>query len=313
MSNKTVYFYRVSLFSVNPFTVLPINQLKPLIKNIFETNNLNNALRLTSDDAEPMILDIIQDNDQYLFARLNKKRLNNTLQKRDYDNLTTGDVLTPEERESKGIELFTYCILGYKHGILSIVNAKGAPNIGALNRIFEKYNAEYNLEMTAIPNSSLLEQLIAGRAPQINRIVIDMPTPNAQVLQEVFNLNDSEILQTVQSNSRSIVFEIAPNLRGGALMDDKNMISRIIDLFRQKRGSFNDVKISAKSDDGQRQMCYDLYEEFFKYEIYVPEYHKDGGQTVEYEKQDIQNRYRSEMAAIYDQYKVVLLGVSDRL
>ena len=33
---------------------------------------------------EPVMLDVLEDTDEYLFARLNRKRPNNSMQKRDY-------------------------------------------------------------------------------------------------------------------------------------------------------------------------------------------------------------------------------------
>ena len=48
---------------------------------------------------------------KYLFARLNRKRPNNSMQKRNYNTYETADVLPPDEIGNNGVEWFTYCIL----------------------------------------------------------------------------------------------------------------------------------------------------------------------------------------------------------
>ena len=45
------------------------------------------------------------------------------MQKRNYNTYETADVLPPDEIGNNGVEWFAYCILGYSHGILSLVNS----------------------------------------------------------------------------------------------------------------------------------------------------------------------------------------------
>ena len=58
------------------------------------------------------------------------------MQKRNYRTYEISDVLQPDEIAQSGVESFTYCILGYSHGILSMVNSKGAPAVSVLSHIF---------------------------------------------------------------------------------------------------------------------------------------------------------------------------------
>ena len=228
-----------------------------------------------------MMLDILENTEEYLFARLNRKRPNNSMQKRNYNTYETADVLPPDEIGNNGVEWFTYCVLGYSHGILSLVNSKGAPNEGALARVFSCYNNRFSLETEAIPNQNLINELINGHAPEVNRVQIDIAQPDAQILQGLFGFNDREVLQAVGQNTSSIVFEIKPDFRG-ALSTDVN----------------------------QRQ--YDLYEEYFKYPISVSEYRQENGQKIEREKAEILRDYRLNMMNVYNDYKDIILAVSNR-
>ena len=137
MSIKNIYLFKVIIRDTETNDEVEVSRFNSLFREIFDANSQNSALKLTYENAEPIMLDILENNDEFLFARLNRKRPNNSLQKRNYNTFETTDVLSPDEVAANGVELFTYCILGYSHGILSIVNSKGAPNEGSLSRIFQ--------------------------------------------------------------------------------------------------------------------------------------------------------------------------------
>ncbi|WP_337574862.1 hypothetical protein [Fournierella sp.] len=311
MSTKNVYLFKVVIRDTQTNTEMPVNSFKGLFQEIFDREARNHALKLTYDDAEPMMLDILDNTDEYLFAKLSRKRPNNSMQKRNYNTYQIDDVLGPDEVANKGVEWFTYCILGYSHGILSIVNSKGAPSAGALARVFSLYNHRYSLESEAIPNRNLVEELIHGRAPEINKVQVDIAQPDAQILQELFGFNDREVLEAVGQNMSSIVFEIKPEFRG-ALSTDTNVITRLIDALRRNRNQYHSVVLSGKTNAGERQRRYDLYEEYFKYPISVSEYRQENHRKVERERDDILRDYRQSMMGVYDDYKDIILVVSNR-
>ncbi len=311
MSTKNIYMYKVIIRDTENNNEVEVSRFKSLFQEVFNANSQNNALKLTYEDAEPIMLDILQDNDEFLFARLNRKRPNNSLQKRNYNTYETTDVLSPDEIGANGVELFTYCILGYSHGILSIVNSKGAPSEGALSRIFSRFNNRYSLETEGIPNQNLIRELLDGETPEINRVQIGIAQPNAQMLQHLFGFNDDEVLQAVSTNSASLVFEVKPDLRG-SLTNDPSLIERLIDAFRTNRNHYHSVILSGKAESGDRQRQYDLYEEYFKYPISVSEYKQENGRKIEVEKTELQSKFRSEMMQVYNDYKDVILAVSNR-
>ena len=311
MSTKNIYLFKAVIRDTQTNTEVPVSSFKSLFNEIFQRENRNGALKLTYNDTEPIMLDILEDNEEYLFARLNRKRPNNSMQKRNYSTYATEDVLSPDEIENNGVEWFTYCILGYSHGILSIVNSKGAPTEGALARVFSRFNSRYTLETEAIPNQNLINELLDGRAPEINRVQINIAQPDAQILQGLFGFNDREILQAMGQNASSIVFEVRPNFRG-ALSNDVTIITRLVHMLQQNRNRYNSVVLSGKKSTGERQRQYDLYEEYFKYPINVEEYRQENGRKIEREKEQILHEYRFKMMNVYNEYKDIILAVSNR-
>lgn len=311
MSTKNIYFFKVTIRDTQNNTEVPVSSFKAIFQSIIDQHSRNGALKLDYQSSEPIMLDVLEHTDEFLFARLNRKRPNNSMQKRNYNTYQTTDVLAPDEIGNSGVELFTYCILGYSHGILSIVNSKGAPGAGALARVFSCYNNRFSLETEGIPNQDLINELLGGRAPEINRVQVDIAQPSAQILESVFGFNETEIIAEMGRNASSLVFEVKPEFRG-ALSYDPTIISRLIDVLRRNRGHYNSVIVSGKKDSGDRQRQYDLYEEYFKYPINVSEYRQENGQKIEREKGLIQQDFRANMMQVYSAYKNIILAVSNR-
>ena len=311
MADKNVYFYKLVITDNTTGDEVSPDRFKGLFSDIIARAAINNSIDCTGTNPEPVMLDVLEDTDAYLFARLNRKRPNNSMQKRDYATRTTTDVLDPDEAANSGIECFTYCILGYRHGILSIANIKGAPGYEALAMMFAMHKPQYQLDADGIPNNDLVSELASGRTPEINRIHIDIAQPEAQILERVFGFCDEGILNEMRHRTSSIVIDVKPNLRG-KLIDDPGVIARIISAFRQNQNQFNSVKLTGKVDGRKRQREYDLYEEYFKYPIRISEHRTANGRRVERTKAEIQRDYRNEMMNLYENYKRILLVLSNR-
>lgn len=74
MSTKNIYLFKVSIRDTQTNTEVPVQLFRGLLREIFDREGRNNALKLTYEDTEPMMLDILENTEEYLFARLNRKR-----------------------------------------------------------------------------------------------------------------------------------------------------------------------------------------------------------------------------------------------
>ena len=311
MSTKNTYLFKIVIRDTQTGREIPPEEFKDLFEDIFRNNLCNNALKLTADNIEPMILDIIEDTDEYLFARLSRKRPNNSMQKRDYTTYEISDVLEPWEINNNGVEWFTYCILGYSHGILSIVKSKGAPSEIALAQIFYRYNNRYFLETEAIPNQDLIEELLDGRDPEINRVEVEIAQPSAQMLEQAFGFSEHEVIESVRRQTSSITFDIKPNFRS-SLLDRPELIRSLVNALRRNHNRYTSVVISGKRNSKEKQRKYDLYEEYFKYPITVKEYQQENGEKIERDRQIILREYRAAMMNVYNGYRDIILAITNR-
>ena len=306
MAKKNVYFYELVIKESQTGKEVRAEQFKTLLEDIIKRNSVNNSIALTYEQTEPVLMDIIEDTEEYLFIRLSRKRLNNGIQKRNYKTREISDVLAPDEINENGIELFTYCILGYKHGVLSIVNAKGAPGPEAFAMLFAMHARSHYAETFGIPNNDLVKELLDGSSPQVTRVCFDVACPSAQLLEQAFGFGDQEVISAVQRKAASIVMEIKPEFRG-SLIDDKSTIKTLIDVLRKNQKRYNTIKITGKKDGHGPSREYDLYEEYFKYSVDIKEYRQEERRKVEMSKKAIQSDYRAKMMDVYERYKATIM------
>lgn len=311
MSKKNVYFYELVVEESQSGKAIPVENYRTILTDIISKKSINGSIELTYEQTEPVLMDVLENTDEYLFARLSRKRPNNSIQKRNYKTRKTTDVLAPDEIGNNGIECFTYCFLGYTHGILSIAKSKGAPGAEAFSMLFAMHKREYTAETFGIPNNDLIKELIDGKAPQVNRISIDMARPSAELLEGMFRFEDAELIAAMSRKTASLVVDVKPDFRG-YLIDDPSLISKLVEVLRKNQTQYNSIRISGKKDGRGPQREYDLYEEYFKYPIDIKEYKQEGGRKIEMSKAAIQCDYKDKMTKTYDQYKDILLIFVDR-
>lgn len=311
MSKKNVYFYELIIEDAQTGATIPVDQYRDILTDIFSKKCLNNSVELTYEQTEPVLMDILENTDEYLFARLSRKRLNNSIHKRNYKTRKTTDVLAPDEIGNNGIECFTYCILGYTHGVLSIAKSKGAPGKEAFSMLFALHDRRYTADSFGIPNNDLVKELIDGKAPQVNRVSFDIARPGAQLLEGMFGFHDEEVISAMSRKTASLVVDVRPDFRG-YLIDDPGLISKLIDALRKSQTRYNTIKIAGKKDGHGPQREYDLYEEYFKYPVDIKEFRQEGGRKIEVSKAAIQRDYLDKMTKVYNQYKNTLLTFVDR-
>ena len=152
MASMTTEFYKVVLVTRAKEEEVDYKKIKDIVTEIIWEHSVYNdgyqSIDLSPDilptSIEPKEIMDIFDDDKYLFGRITRKKANNTVIKRDYNTLKADNVFEEDEAEDKGIEVYTFFILDYDQGILSVVNTKGAPNFKALDALCLNYSPEYN-------------------------------------------------------------------------------------------------------------------------------------------------------------------------
>lgn len=317
MAAMTVEFFKVELVDQTNKNKIDYNKIKEIIAEIIEKFQVHDGYKsidlspnITPNSVEPKeIMDLFED-DTYLFGRVCRKKLNNAILKRNYSNLEAEAVFTDAQSRSNGIEVFTFFIFDYNKGILSIVNAKGAPGVNAINNLIEIYKPGYGLKFVNIPNEDGIRVLYESESPEISRLEFEIPTPNAEFLQRVLGLQEDTICEMIQNDVFSAVVSLKP-IPYGRLLSKREKVRDVLSaIIRGKRG-FSKTVIRGKSEKfGSRN--FDLNAKMFTYPIDVTTYRTMNGKKVSYSLQEVVEQFRLGLHKAYEENYDLIIGIANR-
>ena len=318
MANKTVEFLKIDILERISGYKLDYRILESIMKDVISKKAINGSeciiLDLTpniqADSIEPKIILDIFDNHKYLFGRICKKKSNNAILQRDYSSLEPAEVFTPAEARRKGIEVFTFFIIDYAKGIISIANAQDAPGANILNYILDNYSSDYVMKFTNIPNQDGINLLYTSTSPEITRLEFEVPSPDPQYLQKILKLNEEEIAYIASSDMMTTTLTLKPSPRK-SLEKDQGKVKRIIEILKDRNDNYKHTIIRGKSNEfGNKE--FDLHAKFFTYPITIKKNHVVDGKKKEYNLNEITDQFKDGLNQAYYANKELLIALSNR-
>ena len=317
MASMTVEFFKVVLKN----SANNKEEDYKIIKSIFEEIKSNCTVHgdyksidispeIEPNSVEPKeIMDFFEDQN-YLFGRACRKKLNNAMLKRDYSTLQADEVFTDAESRKQGIEVFTFFLYDYEKGIVSIVNAKGAPGTRALGKAVETYKPEYRLEFINIPNEEGVRVLYNSEFPEISKLEFEVPTPNAEFLQRILGLDEDVVREMIQEDVFATSISLKP-IPYGKLSRKKENVRNILDVLFGKRGNFSKTVIRGSSEKFNSRN-FDLNAKMFTYPIDVKTYRTEYGKKINYSLRDVVEQFRIGLHKAYEENCEMIIGIADR-
>ena len=317
MASMTVEFFKVVLKN----SANNKEEDYKIIKSIFEEieskctvhgdyKSIDISPEIEPNSVEPKeIMDFFEDQN-YLFGRACRKKLNNAMLKRDYSTLQADEVFTDAESRKQGIEVFTFFLYDYEKGIVSIVNAKGAPGTRALGKAVETYKSEYRLEFINIPNEEGVRVLYNSEFPEISKLEFEVPTPNAEFLQRILGLDEDVVREMIQEDVFATSISLKP-IPYGKLSRKKENVRNILDVLFGKRGNFSKTVIRGSSEKFNSRN-FDLNAKMFTYPIDVKTYRTEYGKKINYSLRDVVEQFRIGLHKAYEENCEMIIGIADR-
>lgn len=314
----TTEFYKVKLIQCSDDKEVDYRLIKEIFEKVFNEYAIDNgdykSIDLSPDIAptsvEPKEIMDIFDDDKYLFGRLGRKKANNAMQKRDYGTLRADSVFNSKEIKDKGIESFTFFILDYDKGILSVVNTKGAPNIKAFDAICKNYCQDYELGFDSIPNEEGIAVLYGACAPEISRLEFEIPSPNAEFLQSVLGLDEKVIGDMIQNNVYSSVITLKA-VPYSKLLSSKDKVKEVLDILIGKKNNYSKALVRGNSESfGSRN--FDLHAKYFTYPIDIRRYRMIQGKQVEYSLHELAEQYKNGLHMAYESNYDMINAIANR-
>lgn len=311
--SKKVNFFTVNLFESVSSTEKDYKLIKDLLVSIIEENSKDvngfKVLDLTRDNDLHYVADIFSYKEQKLFLRVSNQKPSGGYLRRNYTTNIPAGVLGTLSEDKEGIEVYTYALLDYESGIFSIVNQQSAPNYKIINYFFSKYNVDYYMEFTAIPNPDGISRIYAAKEPRISQIEIEVPVPSADVLEQMFGWKAKDILD-VQGRGLKATMRLS-GMDRRVITDTEEESKGLIDCIKEKIIDYNKAKVRAKAD-GIKTRDYSFFDENFSYPVEIPSYCIIDGEKHYHTADDLIPIYREHLQMAYNENKQLLKSISNR-
>lgn len=318
MAVKTVEFVKVKVFDLETAREVEYLELKSLLIDIIDKyatggkqcKSLDLSPEIQPGDIEPkQVLDIFEV-EQHLFCRACRKKPNNAILKRNYETMEPEEVFNSAESLKQGIEVFTFLYLDYQTGVIAIANAKDAPGVSILNKVFSNYRPERGLQFSNIPNEEGINALYGANNPQISKIEFEIPSPNAEFLQRVLGLPEEDIAEMLREDitRAAIVIQADPYQK---IEKDPTKVQRIIDILKERKGQFTHTVVRGCSEEFNTQN-FDLQAKYFTYPIEVRHFRWVRGEKKEFSLEEITEQFRKGLKDAYDRNYDMVTAIANR-
>ena len=318
MASMTTEFYKIKLIRSSSESEVSHKIIKDIFDNVVGTYSADNnnyksidlSPNITPSSIEPKEIMDLFDDEKYIFGRLGRRKANNALQKRNYSTLEAESVLDPNEASRNGIESFTFFILDYEEGILSVVNTKGAPNIRAFESLCENYSREYEIKFESIPNEDGISLLYGANNPEISKLEFEIPAPNAEFLQSVLGLDEEVIKEMIQDTVYSSVITLKA-MPYHKLLSKREKVKAVLDILMNRRKNYSKALVRGNAENfGSRN--FDLHAKFFTYPIEINRYRMIHGKQVEYSLLELAEQYKNGLHMAYESNYDIINAIANR-
>lgn len=307
--NRTIYFYSVDLISSMTGEKVN-NELNEIFNDVFKKNAVNNSLRLTSGN-DFITMDILQNDDNFLFARVGKIKPTTEIHLRNYDDYTCESILTPEQSGKFGVEIFTHFILDYINGIIGFISGQSAPQPIILNNIVNQYTQTYVMELKNIVSENSVRSLL-DPGSEITKFGYSFIVPEAGYLERL-NVPESAILQLATDEEFEVSVQIKSKKHRKPLIFESEKMGVFIDNMMHvfsKDKKLKNLSLSGKTVNSSTKE-YKLMEQEFNAKVRIGFEVDDKGQIM-YDSDTFRERVLDLMLSEYKKNRDKLLLLANK-
>ncbi|MCX0397428.1 hypothetical protein QTH53_01925 [Clostridium perfringens] len=293
MSTRNVYYYCVEIRDVKSNTNVT-SEIKKIFNSIFDENTVfidgHRSLKLQNGN---ITLDILVNNEKYLFARVGKETEHYNILKRNKATMGAEPVIKNEDINTV-LEVCTYFLLDYDNGIVGFIFGKSAPTPNALVNIVTDYNMENIMNITRIASPESVRALLKPGST-IKKVKYVMRTPNIEIL-EALKIKDKVKEKMIRMEKQEIEIVIKNNNKPmfQTLEDAKEFITTLFESEDK-----DDISLFGNSG-GSRQKEFKFLEQDISYPIEIKEYEMNGNQKVRIDSEIISTSVYEKLKIVYN-------------
>lgn len=301
MGTRNVYYYSLDLRTVRG-NIDCTSNIKKIFDDIFNANSKNvDGIRTLSLQNEKITLDILKNNNEFLFARVCKETEHYNIVKRDKTTKKSEGVLATTEMD-KVLEVCTYFLLDYKKGIVGFVFGKSAPTPNAIVSIIIDYSDEYTLCIDRISSPESVRSLLKPGST-IKKVKYTVRTPNIEIID---SLNIKPKLKNKMIHMPKQEIEILIKNGNKSMFDSiQEMQEFIEEIFATEERE--DIVLYGNSAGG-RQKEFKFLKQDISYPIDIKDYEMVGTEKKRLANEEIHQNVYNSLKALYNiNYKEILM------
>ncbi|SHH53928.1 hypothetical protein SAMN02745135_01121 [Caloranaerobacter azorensis DSM 13643] len=267
---KTVFFYKLDIKK----TMQNDYYSESDFYNIFNDRLNKNDIKINTDSNwgnyysclinNDLVVDILTHTNEYMFATIGKTKNKNVFRRfRNLKNLTHKDLsLDP----NTSLEDYTYFLLDYSFGVISVLNTKSAPSIKKFKNILSYYGS-MEPHIYPIKNNNIKSKL--GKVKEIGGLRLTFAIPPYEILAKQKQNPSFEILNRFRNDGFEkcdLIFYL--DRKNPKRKNPKNIIKHVLDTYKLIKES-NDNKYKLEklgliaTLDEEQQQTIDIFELYF--------------------------------------------------
>ncbi|CAM2077751.1 MAG: hypothetical protein NSGCLCUN01_01939 [uncultured Clostridium sp.] len=301
MGTRNVYYYSLDLRTVRG-NIDCTSNIKKIFDDIFNANSKNvDGIRTLSLQNEKITLDILKNNNEFLFARVGKETEHYNIVKRNKTTKKSEGVLATSEKD-KVLEVCTYFLLDYKKGIVGFIFGKAAPTPNAIVSIITDYSDEYTLCIDRISSPESVRALLKPGSA-IKKVKLTVRTPNIEIID---SLNIKPKLKNKMIHMPKQEIQILIKNGNKSMFDSiEEMQEFIEEIFSADERE--DIVLYGNSGGG-RQKEFKFLQQDISYSIDIKDYEMVGTEKKRLENEEIHQNVYNNLKVLYNRnYQEILM------
>ena len=262
MAVKKVYYYKASIKDKNNNELLQ-NNFKEIFDEIIANNTLiedevgvnsfilDEGKSVNGHRVDRITMDIIRNEDDYFFTRIARSKDTKETLIRNIETNEIEEVLDPQERAYKTLDICTYCLLDYNNGVIAYMEGQSAANINKFKLFIDNFShGRYEMIIDNIASTESVRALLSPGSV-LNKINYEFRLPRVEILRGL-GLSP-QIIDALSDTDLTEAKLILKNEPRKPLSKVQHVIENIVNVFRSENQYGNNVSLVGKTPNTATQ------------------------------------------------------------
>jgi hypothetical protein len=299
MSTKSASCYKVKL--KNNGKASKTEFLKPFLDNLFFVGTPKECKSLIHEDEDNtyISIDMLKNNDEYIFLRVGKQRDIEGALLRNVKTLESKEVIDKEEQGTFELEICTYFLLDCAKGVIISLNGLYAPTIKSFKKIVnEKSSKNFEIDYDLIFTKDSIK-ILEANGTRLNKIKYNYALPNVEMLENVGFTKSQVVALNFLGN---VEVEVVIKNKGKRPITTKSdLVKEVLkSLYSLPKTIKDTLSVYGKTDNTSTK-GYTFSEQELSYNIDIQTYKREEGIELKLTLEEIAEQVYNKLKSSYEE------------